>query len=77
MEITIAFSITRDGQILGEPRFTFVSKAPPETRAIYQRSIVDAFKTCTPFPLTESFAGAIAGRPQRLRFIDLRGQQRT
>jgi hypothetical protein len=78
MEITVMFTLTRDGNILGEPRFTFVSReVPANVRAIYQRSMVDALKTCTPFPLTPEFGGAIAGRPQRLRFIDTRGQQRT
>lgn len=78
MEITVMFTLTRDGDILGEPRFTFVSRdVPSEVRATYQRSMADALKTCAPFPLTPDFGAAIAGRPQRLRFIDTRGQQRT
>jgi hypothetical protein len=78
MEITILFALTRDGNILGEPRFTFASRdVPPEVRATYQRSMVEALKTCSPFPLTPEFAASIAGRPQRLHFIDTRGQRRT
>jgi hypothetical protein len=77
MEITIRFALSRTGEIIGEPRFTFASPdVPPDVRAVYQRSIADAFKTCTPFPLSPSLGGAIAGRPQSLRFFDGRGQQR-
>jgi hypothetical protein len=76
-EITVMFALTRDGEILGEPRFTFVSRnVPAEVRAIYQRSVVDAFKICIPAPLTKELGAAIAGRPQRLRLIDTRGQKR-
>lgn len=78
MSITIMFALNRDGNIQGEPRFTFASRdVPPDARATYQRSLAEALKTCSPFPLTSEFANSIAGRPQRLHFIDARGQKRT
>ena len=78
MEITIRFSVTRAGEILGEPLFTFATpNVPSETRAIYQRAIADAFALCTPFPLTQTFGEAVAGRPQTIRFIDPRGQRKA
>jgi hypothetical protein len=77
MEITIRFMLTRKGELIGEPRFTFTSpNVPSEVRALYQRSIADAFKTCTPFPLSASLGDAIAGRPHSLRITDRRGQTR-
>ncbi len=78
VEITIRFSVTKSGEILGEPRFTFVTPdVPAEKKAAYQRSMADALKLCTPFPLTASFADAVAGRPQALRVTDNRGQRKA
>jgi hypothetical protein len=78
MEITILFSLNKAGEILGEPRFTFLTpNVTTEVRAVYQRAVADAFKICTPFPLTESMGAAVAGRPQALRFTDTRGQRKA
>ena len=78
MELTIRFSITNSGDILGEPHFTFATPdVPADIRASYQRAMSDAFKLCVPFPLTPSFGAAVAGRPQALRFIDTRGQRKA
>ena len=78
VEITILFSVTKSGEILGEPRFTFVTPdVPSEKKAAYQRSMADALSLCTPFPLTESLGAAVAGRPRALRVIDSRGQRKA
>jgi hypothetical protein len=78
MEITVKFSITMAGEVLGEPAFTFLTPdVSAEIRTAYQRAIAEAFKVCVPFPLTESFAAAIAGRPQTVRFTDPRGQRKA
>ncbi len=78
VEITIRFSINKDGEILGEPRFTFVTQdVPTEKKAAYERAMADALKLCTPFPLTASFSSAVAGRPHALRVIDSRGQRKA
>jgi hypothetical protein len=78
VEITIRFAVTRDGEILGEPRFTFVTPdVSTEKKAAYQRSMAEALKICTPFPLTASFGSAVAGRPHALRVIDTRGQRKA
>jgi hypothetical protein len=77
-EITVRFTLTRSGEIQGEPGFTFLSRdLPPEIRAAYQRSIVDALRRCTPFPLTPALGNATAGRPHALRVIDVRGQRKA
>ena len=78
MEITIRFSLTSRGEILGEPRFTFSTpEVKSEVRALYQRAMAEALKICVPFPLTPSFGEAVAGRPQTLRFVDTRGQRKA
>jgi hypothetical protein len=75
-EITIRFSLTRAGEILGEPRFTYSSPSlPSEIKSAYQRAIAATLKRCTPFSLSEGLGGAIAGRPISTRFIDDRGRR--
>jgi hypothetical protein len=77
-EITIRFSLTRSGEILGEPRFTYSTPSlPAEVKSAYQRAIAAALKRCTPFTLSKGLGGAIAGRPISTRFIDDRGLRRT
>ena len=77
-EITVRFSLTRDGAILGEPRFTYSKPGiAPEARAAYQRAAAASLVHCAPFSLTPEFGGAIAGRPIALRLIDPRTQRRT
>jgi hypothetical protein len=78
IEITIRFSVNKSGEVLGEPRFTFLTpNVVVEKRAAYQRAMADALNLCSPFPLTESFGGAVAGRPQALRISDTRGQRKA
>ena len=75
-EITFKFTFNRDGEILGEPRFTYITPGiAPEVRTAYQLSVADALARCTPLPLTPALGGAIAGRPFTMRYIDTRGQR--
>lgn len=75
-QVTVQFTFTRDGEILGEPRFTFVTPGiAPEMRTAYQLSVADALTRCTPLPLTPGLGNAIAGRPFTMRYVDTRGQR--
>jgi hypothetical protein len=76
-EINIVFSLSRSGEIIGEPRFTVTPlEMSTEVRAIYQRSVIEAFRLCSPFPVSASLGNAIAGKPHSLRLTDGRGQPR-
>ena len=78
MEITVRLSFNRQGAILGEPRFTFVTRdVSRDMRARYQRAVAEAISRCTPVPFTPEMGNAIAGRPVNIRFIDDRGIKRT
>lgn len=78
MEITVLFSLARDGEIMGEPLLTFESPdTPADMRETYQHSIIEAFRVCAPFRLSASLGNTIAGRPHSLRLIHRRGQIRT
>ena len=73
MEITVVFSFNRAGEILGEPRFTYLTPGVSTAmRAAYQRAVAATLKRCTPLKFTPGLAGAIAGRPFSMRFIDSR-----
>jgi hypothetical protein len=77
-EITIRFSVNRAGEIIGEPRFTYSTPMlSTEVKAAYQKAVAETLARCTPFPLSNAFGGAIAGRPIATRFIDDRGFRRT
>jgi hypothetical protein len=76
-EITIRFSLTRSGEILGEPRFTYSTPSlPTEVKAAYQQAIAATLSRCAPFHLSDALGGAIAGRPISTRFIDPRRPRR-
>ncbi len=74
MEITVRMSLNRKGEILGEPRFTFVLRDTTDRiKASYRTAVVAMLSRCTPLPLTDTLGAAVAGRPFTLRFIDSRG----
>jgi hypothetical protein len=75
-QITVLITFNRGGEVMGEPRFTFITPGtPPEIRTAYQLSVADAISRCTPMPFTPALAGAVAGRPFTMRYQDTRGQK--
>jgi hypothetical protein len=73
MQITVLFSFNRAGEILGEPRFTYLTPGvSTAVRAAYQRAVAATLKRCTPLNFTPALGGALAGRPFTMRFIDNR-----
>jgi hypothetical protein len=73
MQITVLFSFNRAGEILGEPRFTYLTPGvSTKVRAAYQRAVAATLKRCTPLNFTPKLGGALAGRPFTMRFIDSR-----
>jgi len=73
MEYTIRFAFKRDGEILAPPRVTYASHdAPADVRDIYRDAVSAALKRCTPLHFSDGMAGAVAGRPIAIRFVDNR-----
>ena len=73
MEYTIRFAFRRDGEITAPPRRTYSShEAPDEVRDTYRDAIGEALKRCTPLHFSKGMAGAVAGRPIAIRFVDER-----
>ncbi|MDB5504307.1 MAG: hypothetical protein JWR89_4209 [Tardiphaga sp.] len=73
MQITVLFSLTRSGGILGKPRITFETPEASEADSIaYRTAVMETLQHCTPMPFTGRLGEAIAGRPFRVRFDDRR-----
>jgi hypothetical protein len=73
MEYTIRFALKRDGSMIAVPRMTYSTHGVPSaTREVYRDAIDAAMKRCIPLHLSKGMAGAVAGRPIAIRFVDNR-----
>jgi hypothetical protein len=71
MQVSVRFSFKRTGEIIDRPRVTYTSKdADTDRRDIYRHAVTAALDRCSPIPFSNGLAGAIAGRPIAIRFID-------
>jgi hypothetical protein len=70
MEVTVRVSFSRTGDIVGQPRITYVKTARDETlRKAVSASILAAIQSCVPLRFTPGLGQAIAGRSFAIRFI--------
>jgi hypothetical protein len=71
MQITVLMSFKRNGELFGQPRITFQSRAASDAeRASYQTAVAETLKRCASLPFTEAFGNGIAGEPLTMRFVD-------
>lgn len=69
MQITVRFSLKRNGELIGEPRITYETEhASPETKQRFRKALAEALQRCMPLPITDGLGNAIAGRPIAFRF---------
>ncbi len=68
-ELTIAFSLKRDGSLFG--KHVTYSRLPSDVgaRARILDDVAGKFTTCFPAPITDGLGGAIAGRRLIMRFV--------
>ena len=77
MKVTVRFSLKSNGELIGEPRITFVTpSAPPATADAYREAAISSVYRCLPLPLSTKRGGAVAGRPLALQFTDRRQRMR-
>jgi hypothetical protein len=77
LDLTIVFSLKRDGALLGKPRITH---SKPLAEADLRRAAVSleqAMNKCLPASITDALGGAIAGRPLGLRVRGIRKAKDT
>lgn len=73
MQISVKFSFKRDGALIGQPRVTYATPGASEhMREAYLGAVTTSLGHCAPLPLTRGLAGAIAGRPIMIRYVDNR-----
>jgi len=67
--LTLVFSIRRDGSLIGKPQLTYSKSNGDEIlKRAFFASVLEALNQSLPLPVTDSFGGAIAGRPLALLF---------
>jgi hypothetical protein len=68
-ELTLRFSIRRDGTLIGKPRATYSKlEGGGDLDRAFVASVLEALDRTLPLPITEGLGGVIAGRPMALRF---------
>ena len=78
MEYTVRFAFKRDGEVMAPPRVTYTSRdASAAVRDVYRDAVNAALARCTPLHFTDGMAGAVAGRPIAIRFVDNRSVDST
>jgi hypothetical protein len=69
-EVTLRFSLRRDGTVQGTPRVTFANlSVDGAARQVLTDAALDAIRRCTPLNLDPGLGAAVAGRPFAIRFI--------
>jgi hypothetical protein len=70
VEVTVRLSFSRTGDIVGQPRITYVKAGSDDTlRRAISASILTAIQSCVPLRFTPGLGQAIAGRSFAIRFI--------
>ncbi|SDS36177.1 hypothetical protein [Bradyrhizobium canariense] len=73
MQITVRFSFKRSGEIIASPRLTFATAGvSADIRDTYLKAINASLDACVPLKFSGDLAGALAGRPIAIRYVDNR-----
>jgi hypothetical protein len=73
MQMSVRFSFKKSGEMIGPPRLTFAtSGVPADVRQTYLKAINASLDACIPMKFTDGLAGAVAGRPIAIRYVDNR-----
>ena len=77
-EVTVLFSLKRDGSLNGQPRITHSHLiGEPDDQRAFVSAALSGIAHCLPVPITPGLGGAMAGRPLRLRIIRQRPERAT
>jgi hypothetical protein len=73
MQMSVRFSFKKTGEIIAQPRITYATAGvPADIRSSYFNAITSSLDACTPLKFTSGLAGALAGRPIAIRYVDNR-----
>jgi hypothetical protein len=69
-QITVVFSLKRDGSVLERPRISFSTLPGTDAeKSTFVEGVVAAFDKCLPASITDELGGAIAGRLISMQFV--------
>ena len=69
-EITVLFSLKRDGSLLGKPKITYSRlNGRLDDQKGFVAGVLTALSECFPLNISDGLGGAIAGRPLIIRFV--------
>jgi hypothetical protein len=75
MQMTVRVSYRRSGEMIASPQLTYALPGTSQkVRETYRNAIGQSLSACAPLHFTKGFAGAIAGRPIMIRYVDDRTQ---
>ena len=78
MQIAVRFSFNKSGELIGPPRLTYArAGVRASTRGAYLKAIDASLDRCLPLQFTRGLAGALAGRPISVRYVDNRALGRS
>ena len=73
MQMSVRFSFNNAGSLIGPPRLTYATAGvPAAVRTTYVDAINSSLKACLPLKFSSGLAGALAGRPIAIRYVDNR-----
>jgi hypothetical protein len=73
MQMSVRFSFKKSGEMIGPPRLTYATTGVPSAvRDTYFKAINESLHSCVPLKFTGGLAGALAGRPIAIRYVDNR-----
>jgi hypothetical protein len=75
VEVTLRFGFDSKGDVLWPPRITYVKAEQGLSADDVRKSILDAFKACTPLHFSSSMAANMPGYPLSVRFIGRRADE--
>ena len=72
-QITVRFSLRRDGTVFGKARITYSRLVgAADDQALFARTVAASLDACTPVSLDPGFGAVIAGKPLTILFSGAR-----
>ena len=69
-EITVVFSLRRNGSLFGKPRISHAKLlGDANAQRDFVASVLAGFNRCLPISITDALGGAVAGRPMSFRVM--------
>jgi hypothetical protein len=73
VEVSLRLSFRRSGDMIAPPRWTYTApQTPKEARELYRDAVMSSLAHCAPLHFSKGMAGAIAGRPIAIRYVENR-----